>query len=83
MVAPDEQGRRMAGVGAPGVPVGAHGDGGQHGGVQAVAHSVDHGQVQDVVVEGVVQAVPGDVLGGFEDPGDGDLRRRHGERWQQ
>lgn len=48
-----------------------------------MAHRVDHGQVQDVVVEGVVEAVPGNVIGRFQGAGDGNLRRRHRQRREQ
>ena len=65
------------------MPVGADGQGRHEGGAQPVAHRVDHGQVQDVVVEGVVEAVPGNVVGRFEGAGDGDLRRGHHQRRQQ
>jgi hypothetical protein len=37
---------------------GADGDGRHRGRVQVVAHRVDHGQVQDAVVEGVVELSP-------------------------
>lgn len=42
--------------------------------VQAVAHGVDDGDMEDVVIEGTVEAVPPNVVGGFEDPGDRELR---------
>lgn len=67
---------------APGMTVGA-GHGRHHGGVQAVAHRVDHGRVQDVVVEGVVEAVAGGAVGGFQDAGHLDLRHGHRRRRQQ
>jgi len=52
-------------------------------GAQPVAHGVDHGHVQDVVVEGVVEAVPGNVIGRFEGAGDRDLRGVHHQRRQE
>ncbi|CDR08191.1 predicted protein [Streptomyces iranensis] len=70
-------------IGASGVPVGADGDGGQHGGVQPVPHGIDDGHVQDVVVQGVAEAVTRDVVGRLEDSGHRDLRCDHGQRGQQ
>jgi len=65
------------------MPIGSDGDGGHHRRVQAVAHGIDDRHVQGVVVEGVVEAVPGHVVCGLQDPGDGNLRVRHDERRQQ
>lgn len=73
----------QADAGTSGVPVGPDGDGRHRGGVQAVAHRVDHGHVQDVFVEGVVEAVACDVVGGLQDSGDRDLRVGHRQRRQQ
>jgi hypothetical protein len=58
---------------APGMAVGANREGRRRGGVQAVAHCVDYDRVQDAVVEGVVEAVAGDPVGGFQHAGDSDL----------
>jgi hypothetical protein len=62
---------------------GRDGDGCHRGGVQVVAHRVDHGHVQDVVVEGVVEAVAGDSVGGLQDACHLNLGHGHRQRWQQ
>ncbi len=52
-------------------------------GGEVVAHGVDDGQVQAAVVQGVVEGVAADVVGGFEDRRGGDLRRADGPRRQE
>lgn len=74
---------RQPGSEAAGVAVGADGHGGHGGRVQTVPHRVDHGHVEDVVVERVVEAVARHVVGGFQDSGHGDARHDHGQRRQQ
>ena len=54
-------------VGPPAVPIRRQHDGGHRGRLQPVAHGVEDRQVQDVVVEGVVEAVATHVVGGLED----------------
>ncbi|MFD5539059.1 PP2C family protein-serine/threonine phosphatase [Streptomyces sp. NPDC127079] len=74
---------RQADADAPGMPVGSDDHRGHRGGVQSVAHRVDHGHMQDIAVEGVVEAVAGHVVGGFQHPGQLDPGRGHRRRWQQ
>ena len=70
-------------VGPPGVAVGADSERREHGSVQAVAHRVYDGEVDNVIVDRVVEAVTSDVIGGLEDPGQRDLRGDHGHRGKQ
>jgi hypothetical protein len=66
-----------------GVLVGADGDGRHHGSAQAVAHRVDHRDVQDIAVQCVVEAVSTHVIGGLDDPRDRHCRHHHRQRGEQ
>jgi hypothetical protein len=68
---------------APGVAASTDGSHRHHGGAQPVAHRVDHGHVQEVVVECVVETVARDLVGGLEDSRHLDLRDGHPQRGQQ
>jgi hypothetical protein len=54
----------QAQAGSAAVAVAANGDGGQDGGGQVVADRVDDRQVGGVAIQGVVEGVPGDLVGG-------------------
>ena len=58
--------------------------GGQHGGVDLVAHGVGHRQVQGVALQGEVERVAADVAGGFQPRRERELPRlaRVGARQQ-
>jgi hypothetical protein len=68
---------REPGIGSPGMLVVADGESREHGGVPSVAHRVNDGQVQNVVVDRVVEAVASDVVGGLEDCCQRDPRDDH------
>ncbi len=53
---------------APGVPVSAGGDAGQHGRGQSMPDGVEDQQVGRVAVDGVVEGVPADVVGRLQAP---------------
>ena len=55
-------------------------EGGQDGAVQAMPHGVEDGEVEDARVEGVVETVAADLVGGFEQPSDGHPRGTERQR---
>jgi hypothetical protein len=65
---------------APAVAVGADGDVREDRRLQAVAHGVEDGEIEDADVHGVVEGVTGHVVGGLEDAGDPHPVTDEGER---
>lgn len=69
--------------GPAGAARGVDQQGGHEGGVDVVAHRIRDGQVQGVVVEGVVVGVPGAAVGRYQGGGEGELGGLAGGRGGQ
>jgi hypothetical protein len=74
---------RKRGAGSSCMPVGADDQARQQGRGDAVAHSVDDREFQEVVVERIVECVAGDVVGRLKEPRDDGASAAAVQRRQQ
>jgi len=65
------------------VPVAADGQVGELAGAQAVAHGVEHRELEGVAVDGVVEGVAADLVGRLDQARHRDPPAVQAQRWQQ
>ncbi len=70
---------RQIEVTASGPAIGGDGEAGHPAGFEAVSHGVEDAEVEDAGVDGVVEGIAGDLVGGLEDARDPHVLTGEGE----